>query len=130
MGKWSEVSDQELSAEVLRLAYSVHSALGPGLLESVYQTCLAFELREAGMEIEVEKPVPVVYRDRVMIEVGFRVDSLVENRLVLELKSTDAIHDNFVATVLSYLQFSKVKYGLILNFGEKQLKNGIKRLAK
>jgi GxxExxY protein len=89
MRNWSEVSDRELSAEVLRLAYKVHSALGPGLLESVYQTCLAYELREAGMEIEVEKPIAITYRDTVMVEVGFRIDILVENRLVLELKSTE-----------------------------------------
>ncbi|MEM9835206.1 MAG: GxxExxY protein [Bacteroidota bacterium] len=122
------MTDYELSGKVLACAFAVHAELGAGLLESVYQQCLAYELRTAGLSVETEKPLPVIYQGMEMPR-GFRVDILVEHRLVLELKVVDAIMPNHVAQVLSYLTFLGCKYGLILNFMEASLKNGIKRVA-
>ncbi len=122
------LTDEELSSEVLGCAFRVHTALGPGLLESVYRNSLAYELRQTGFNIEVEKPIQVKYLGIDMGQ-GFRIDILVENRLVLELKVAEKIAPNHVAQTLSYLKFSGVKYGLILNFMETKLKFGIKRVA-
>ena len=132
-GHWAGASecrltDEQLSSEVLGCAFRVHGALGPGLLESVYRNSLAYELRDSGFKIEVEKPVAVTYRGIDMGQ-GLRVDILVENRLILELKMIEKIVPNHFAQTLSYLKFTGVKYALILNFMETKLKFGIKRLA-
>ena len=123
-----DLTDEELSGEVLGCAFIVHSRLGPGLLESIYQKCLAHELRKAGLRVEVEKPISVIY-DGIEMGQGFRIDILVDGRLLLELKVAEKISSSHVAQTLSYLKFSGVKYGLILNFMETKLKFGIKRLA-
>ena len=116
-----------ITHEILDSAYKVHSALGPGLLESAYQACLAYELKKKGLKIEVEKALPLIYEE-VHLETGYRIDILVENKVVVELKTVEAFTDVDIAQVLTYLKLSKSRVGLLLNFHTKSLKNGIKRL--
>jgi len=120
-------SDQ-ITHEILDSAYKVHSALGPGLLESAYRTCLAYELRKKGLLVEEEKPLPIIYED-VRLEYGYRLDMLVENKIVVELKTVEAFNDVHIAQVLTYLRFSEKHVGLLLNFYVKSLKDGIKRVS-
>jgi len=107
----------------------VHSALGPGLLESAYEACLLFELHKAGLRVEVQVPLPVVY-ERVRLDLGYRLDLLVENSVVVELKSVDAIEPIHKAQLLSYLKLSGKQVGLIINFNVVHLRDGIKRLVR
>ena len=116
----------QITHEILESAYKVHSALGPGLLESAYQACLVYELRKKGFKVEVEKPLPLIYEE-VKLDCGYRIDILVEDKVVVELKTVDAFTDVHSAQVLTYLRFSEKKVGLLLNFYTKSLKNGIKR---
>ncbi len=120
------MKENYLSHEILRCAYKIHSALGPGLLESAYQKCLVYELEKNGFHVEVEKNLPVFYDD-IVIDCGYRMDIVVENTIVLELKTVKEIIDTHEAQMLTYLKFSKKKIGLILNFNVRSLKNGIKR---
>ena len=116
-----------LTERVIRSAIKVHRALGPGLLESVYQSCLIFELRRSGLAVEANVALPVIYDD-VRLDLGFRLDGVVEDSLVLELKSVDklvAIHD---AQVLTYLKLSGFPVALLINFNVTLLKDGVKRL--
>ena len=116
----------QITHEILDSAYKLHSHLGPGLLESAYQACLIYELKKKGLKIEAEKPVPVVY-EQVKLDCGYRIDILVEDEVVIELKTVEAFTDVHCAQVLTYLKFSEKKVGLLLNFNTKSLKNGIKR---
>lgn len=122
------MTDRELSEDVLALAFKVHSAFGPGLLESAYETCLAFELSRAGFVIERQKLIPIIY-EGIEIDGAFRLDILVEERLLLELKTVDEIAPIHTAQVLTYLKLLKLRFGLILNFNVKSLKYGIKRVV-
>jgi len=106
----------------------VHTALGPGLLESAYKECLCFELHKSGLFVEKEKPMPLVY-SAVRLDAGYRVDIMVERRLVVEIKSCDAINDIHLAQVLTYLKLADCRLGLILNFNVLHLRHGIKRVA-
>lgn len=117
----------QITHEILDSAYKVHSALGPGLLESAYQACLVYELRKKGLKVETEQPLPLIYEE-VKLECGYRIDILVENRVVVELKTVEAFSDVHTAQVLTYLKLSGCKVGLLLNFYTKSLKDGIKRL--
>jgi len=117
-----------LSEIVIGKAIDVHKSLGPGLLESVYENCLYWELQQAGLKVHKQKPLPVIYKG-IKIEVGYRLDILVDNRLVLEIKSVDFIHDVHVAQVLTYLKLGNYHLGLIINFNVAKLKTGIRRLA-
>ena len=116
-----------ITREMLDASYKVHSALGPGLLESAYQACLVYELKKKGLKVEVEKGLPLIYEE-VYLETGYRIDILVEAKVVVELKTVEAFTDVHTAQVLTYLKLSKCKVGLLLNFHTKSLKNGIKRL--
>jgi len=116
----------QITHEILDSAYKVHSALGPGLLESAYRTCLAYELRKKGLKVEEEKPIPLIYEE-VKLDCGYRLDMLVENEVVVELKTVDAFTDVHFAQVLTYLHFSGNHVGLLINFNFKSLKDGIKR---
>ncbi len=116
----------DITHEILDSAYQVHTSLGPGLLESVYRTCLAYELREKGLKVEEEKELPLVYKD-VKMNCGYRMDILVENKVVVELKTVETFADVHYAQILTYLRLSGNKVGLLLNFNTKSLKNGIKR---
>jgi GxxExxY protein len=118
----------QITHEILDSAYKVHTALGPGLLESSYQTCLVYELKKKGLKVEIEKPLPLIYEE-VMMETGYRIDILVEDAVVIELKTVDAFADVHTAQVLTYLKLSGKKVGLLLNFYTKSLKNGIKRVV-
>jgi GxxExxY protein len=117
-----------LSEIVIGKAIDVHKCLGPGLLESVYETCLYWELQQAGLKVHKQQSLPVIYQGMRM-EAGYRLDLLVDNRLVLEIKSVDFIHDVHVAQVLTYLKLGNYHLGLIINFNVAKLKTGIRRLA-
>jgi len=120
--------ENELSRVILDAAFRVHSALGPGLLESAYEACLAYELRSAGLKSQTQVPMPLLYRD-VTLEVGYRLDILVEDLVVIELKAVEALGPIHHAQLLCYLKLSRKKLGLLINFNEVSLKHGIKRLV-
>jgi|SRR5581483_7576117 len=113
---------------IIAAAMKVHSALGPGLLESAYQACLLFELHSEGLKAESQVALPVLYRG-VKLDVGYRIDLLVEDAVIVELKSIDAIAPIHQAQLLSYLKLSDKNVGLLINFNVSQLKNGIKRIV-
>ena len=121
------MTENEISKTVLDSAFKVHSALGAGLLERVYKECLAYEIRKAGLKVEVEKPLLLIYEE-IKFECGYRIDLLVENKVVVELKVVETINDVHVAQTLTYMRLSECKLGLLLNFYTKSLKHGIKRL--
>lgn len=116
----------KISYDIIGCSYKVHSALGPGLLESSYKVCLAYELNKMGYNVEIEKALPVVYNE-VKLEAGYRIDLLVNKKVIVELKSVDALNDVHVAQLLTYLKLSDIKLGLLINFNVKDLKQGIKR---
>ncbi len=118
----------QITHEILDSAYKVHTALGPGMLESAYKACLAYELRKKGLKVGEEKPVPVVYEE-VKLDCGYRIDLLIENAVVVELKTVDSFTDVHFAQILTYLRFGEKKVGLLINFNVKSLKNGIKRFV-
>ena len=116
----------DITYNIIGAAYKVHSALGPGLLESAYETCLAYEIRKSNLTVEVQKPLPVVYEE-VKLDAGYRIDLLVEKSVIVELKSVEAINDIHVAQILTYLKLADIKIGLLINFNVKDLKQGIRR---
>jgi GxxExxY protein len=122
------MNENSLSNLVINRAIKVHAALGPGLLESSYKECLFYELLNAGLNVEKEKPLPLVY-EAVKLECGYRVDLMVENKLVIETKAVDALSDVFLAQVLTYLKLSGCKLGLLLNFNVTRMKDGIRRVV-
>lgn len=127
MTQASEIESlNKITYDVIGCAYKVHSALGPGLLESTYEVCLAYELERAGYHVETQKALPVVY-DEVKLEAGYRIDILVNNAVVVELKSVETLNDVHTAQILTYLKLSGKKIGLLINFNVKDLKSGIKR---
>jgi len=123
------MSPNEISHEIIKAALKVHSALGPGLLESAYRGCLAYELRKAGFRVETEVLLPVVY-DGVKMDFGYRIDMLVNDLVIVELKSTEEISRVHVAQTLSYMKLSRKQLGLIINFNVLHLKDGLKRLVE
>lgn len=124
--KYITMDLNQITHEILDSAYKVHSALGPGLLESAYKACLAYELRKKGLAVEEERPVPIVY-EKVKLDCGYRMDLLVENAVVVELKTVDVFTEVHFAQVLTHLKFGNKKIGLLINFNVKSLKDGIKR---
>ncbi len=120
------MNEDQLSKIIIGCAIEVHKTLGPGLLESAYQECLCYELRKKGLSIEKEKPLPVVYKD-IKLEQGYRIDILVENKVVIELKTVECFTDVHIAQILTYLKLGNHKLGLLINFHVPLLKNGIKR---
>jgi GxxExxY protein len=114
--------------KILNCSFAVHSCLGPGLLESAYEECLYYELRQTGLYVQKQKPLPLVYRE-VKLEAGYRVDLLVENSVIIEIKSVDALNDVHLSQVLTYLKLSGCKLGLLVNFNVQHLKQGIKRVV-
>jgi GxxExxY protein len=119
--------ENELSYKVIGLALQIHTALGPGLLESAYKECLFYKIQQSGLLVEKEKPMPLVFEE-VKLECGYRIDLLVENKLVIELKSVEMLTDVHIAQTLTYMKLGKFKLGLLINFNVAHLKNGIKRL--
>lgn len=120
-----EIND--LTQIILDCSYKVHTALGPGLLESAYEECLFYELNLVGIAVEKQKALPLIYKE-VRLDSGYRLDLLVKNRVVVEIKSVEILHDVHMAQVLTYLKLSNCKIGLLINFNVKSLKYGIKRL--
>ena len=121
------MDDDRLCTIILAAAFREHSRLGPGLLESVYQRVLAYELTKGGLSVEVQKSIPIVY-DEVVFEEGYRADLIVENRVLLELKSVETLLPVHAKQVLTYIRLANLRLGYLLNFGEARLKTGIKRL--
>jgi GxxExxY protein len=118
-----------LTGKIINCAIEVHKALGPGLLESAYKECLYYELNEAGLNVEKEKALPLVYKN-VKLDCGYRIDLLVENQIVLELKSVEALNDIHMAQILTYLKLQDLRFGLLINFNVARLKDGIKRVVQ
>lgn len=118
----------EISGETIDAAMKVHSALGPGLLESAYEGCLLYELHKRNLKAVSQVELPIVY-EQVRINVGYRIDILVEDSIIVELKSVDQILEIHKAQLLSYLKLSDKRLGLLINFNATRLKNGIVRLA-
>lgn len=116
----------KLTEVIIGSAIEVHRNLGPGLLESAYQECLLFELRSQGLSVEKEKALPIIYKE-IRLDHGYRIDLLVENRIVIEIKTVEAFTDVHSAQVLTYLKLGNYPLGLLLNFHTILLKNGIKR---
>ena len=122
------MNENELSNIIIGKAIEVHKQLGPGLLESAYQKCLIYELENEGLKIEMEKQLPIVYKE-IKINQGYRLDILVEDKVVIELKTVEKLNDVHHAQVLTYLKLGNYKLGLLLNFNVTILKNGIKRVV-
>ena len=121
------MSENALAHKIIGCALEVHRALGPGLLESAYQECLVYKLKNSGLRIEKEKPMPLIFEE-VKLEVGYRIDILVENKVVIEIKSVEAINDVHLAQILTYMRLGDYKLGLLINFNVSLLKSGIKRV--
>jgi GxxExxY protein len=121
------MTENEISKIILDCAFKVHTVLGQGLLESTYKECLFYELTKAGLRVEKEKALPLIYEE-VKLECGYRIDLLVENKVVIELKSVEMFNDVHIAQTLTYMRLSGCRLGLLLNFYTKSLKDGIKRL--
>ncbi len=117
-----------ITESIIGAAIEVHRALGPGLLESAYETCLAFELVERGLKVEQQKALPVVYRE-VKLDCGYRLDLLVEEAVIVEVKAVDRLAPIHKAQLLSYLRLSGYKVGLLINFNVKVLKDGVRRVV-
>lgn len=117
---------EEISYTVIGLAIEVHHQLGPGLLESAYQECLYYEIKKAGLKVEKEIGLPIIYKE-IKLEQGYRIDLLVENKLVVELKTVESFTSVHFAQILTYLKLGKYPLGLLINYNSKILKNNIKR---
>jgi GxxExxY protein len=121
------MSENDISGRIIGCAIEVHKALGPGLLESAYRQCLFYELKNEGFSVEMEKSMPISYKE-IKLDHGYRMDLLVENKVVVELKTVEDFTDVHTAQVLTYLRLGNYKLGLLINFHTSLLKNGIKRI--
>lgn len=122
------MTENEISEKIIGCAIKVHKALGPGLLENSYLECLFYELQIAGLKVEKQKPLPLLYND-VILDIGYRLDLIVEDKVIIEVKAVDYIHDIHIAQVLTYLKISGCKLGLLMNFNVLRLVDGLKRLV-
>jgi len=121
------MTENEISKIVVDCAYKVRKTLGAGLLESSYEACLAFEINKRGLSIVSQKALPLIYEE-VKLEVGYRIDLLVENKLIVEIKAVEGLHDIHLAQILTYLKLAECKLGLLINFNVPLIKNGIRRV--
>ncbi|MFD0932234.1 GxxExxY protein [Psychroflexus salinarum] len=119
--------ENDLATKIIGAAIEVHRQLGPGLLESTYETCLAYELKQIGLNLQQQVALPVVYKE-VKLNAGYRIDLLVENKIIIEIKSVEVLADIHTAQLLTYLKLKDLKLGLLINFNEVLLKNGLKRV--
>lgn len=117
---------EDLTEVIIGCAINVHKELGPGLLESAYEECLFYELEKIGLKVERQKAIPVVYKE-IKLDCGYRADLIVEDKVILELKTVDGFNSVYEAQILTYLKFAKKKIGLLINFNVLRLKEGIKR---
>ena len=122
------MTENELSKIVFDLGLKVHRVLGPGLLESAYEECLYYEIKKYGLLVEKQKALPLIYED-IKLEAGYRIDLLVEKKLIIEIKSVEALNDLHLAQTLTYLKLSGCKLGLLINFNTVLFKNGIRRIV-
>lgn len=120
--------ENELSNKIIGAALEVHAKLGPGLLENAYKECLYYKLRKSGLYVEKEKSMPLAFEE-VILDCGYRLDLLVERKVVIEIKAADDLCSNHLAQVLTYLKLGNFRLGLLINFNVPLLKNGIRRLA-
>jgi GxxExxY protein len=121
------MTTEEIFKKVLDCSFTVHTALGPGLLESAYEECLFFEIKQSGLIVEKQKPLPLVYKE-VKLDIGYRIDLLIENQVIVEIKTVDAFNDVHMAQILTYMKLTGCKLGLLVNFNVRHLKDGIKRM--
>jgi GxxExxY protein len=122
------MTENEISKVIFECALKIHKNLGPGLLESAYEECLFYELKKYGLNVEKQKALPLVYEE-VKLEIGYRIDIIVENKVIIEVKSVEALNDVHLAQVLTYLKLSDCKLGMLINFNVSFIKNGIRRVA-
>lgn len=122
------MTENEISKIIIGACIEVHKHLGPGLLESTYESCLAFELREVGLEVKQQVPLPVIYTD-VKLDAGYRIDLLVANKVIIELKSVEVLAPIHIAQTLTYLKLTKLKLALLINFNTVRVVDGVKRIA-
>ncbi len=121
------MTENDIATKIIGCAIDVHKALGPGLLESAYQECLYYKLKQSDLLVVKEKTMPLIFED-VKLDCGYRIDLLVENKVVIELKSVEALNDVHLAQTLTYMKLGDYKLGLLINFNVTLLKNGIKRV--
>ena len=121
------MNENEIANKVIGLAIDVHKALRPGLLESAYKECLYYKIIQSGMSAEKEKAMPFIFEE-IKLECGYRMDILVQNKIVIEIKSVDVLNDIHLAQTLTYLKLGKFKLGLLMNFNVLLLKDGLKRV--
>jgi len=124
----SGMNKEDIFKKILDCSFKIHSALGPGLLESAYEECLYYELVNLGFKVGKQKPMPLVY-EKVKLDAGYRVDLMVEDLIVIEIKSVESLSDVHMAQILTYLKLSGCKLGLLINFNVYHLKDGIKRVV-
>lgn len=122
------MTENELSKLVFDSGLKVHKTLGPGLLESAYEECLRFELQKLGLKVEKQKALPLVYEE-VKLDAGYRIDLLIENKLIIEVKAVEALNDLHLAQILTYLRLSNCKLGMLINFNSVYFKDGVKRVV-
>ncbi|HEV7381451.1 MAG TPA: GxxExxY protein [Dyadobacter sp.] len=125
---YSSLKENDITQIILQYSFKIHSALGPGLLESVYEECLFYELIKHGFYVERQKSLPVSY-EGIILKAGFRIDLFVENKVIIELKAVEALNEIHFAQTLTHLRLSECKVGLLINFNVASLKNGIKRIV-
>lgn len=118
---------QELTSSILRCAYKVHSKLGPGLLESAYEECLYYELDKIGLQVVKQRPMPLIYEER-KLDLGYRIDLYIEEKIIIEIKSVDALNPVHLAQLMTYLKLSECRVGFLMNFNVVSLKDGIRRI--
>jgi len=121
------MTENEISTIIIGLAIEIHKSLGPGLLENAYKECLFYKIRQRGLIVEKEKAMPLIFED-IKLDCGYRVDLLVENKFIIEIKSVESLTTIHLAQTLTYLKLGKYKLGLLINFNEVLLKNGIRRV--
>lgn len=121
------MTENEISTIIIGLAIEIHKSLGPGLLENAYKECLFYKIRQRGLFVEKEKAMPLIF-EGVKLDCGYRVDLLVENKFIIEIKSVESLTTIHLAQTLTYLKLGKYKLGLLINFNEVLLKNGIRRV--
>lgn len=122
------MTENEISKIVFESALKVHRILGPGLLESAYEECLFYELKKNNLKVEKQKALPLVYEE-VRLDVGYRIDIIVEDKFIVEIKSVETLNDVHLAQLLTYLRLSDCKLGLLINFNVKLLKEGVRRVV-
>jgi len=122
------MTENEIGKEIVNCALTVHKNLGPGLLESTYQACLAYELQKTGLNVQTERALPVIY-DNVKLNCGYRIDLWVNAKVIVEMKAVDALNDIHLAQILTYLKLTDNRLGFLINFNVARIKDGIRRVV-